>query len=389
MTTSKTFLTLLFLFILTLLSSKSVDAKLPGKWPAPILPPPTKKIWNKLVKKRTLPKISLVQSVGVCTPGVETCNWSCDGCTRPDDIVECPDQGDWGLSYDDGPSPYTDKLIDALDAAGVKATFFLVGFRVVEYPEIVKKAVDSGHEIAIHTWSHTALTTQSTEQIIAEIKWTEKAIEAATGGLIPTLVRPPYGDYDDRVRGIIEQLGYKTAIWDRDSRDWVSVSDPNFEIQWVTDNFTLWSTQKTELDYGHISLEHDLYEHTAELAPDAMNILKDAGWKLKTIAECTSVNPYKNNTNSGSASLGSGNLSKSSTNYSTPGNTNKTIESKNKNEGKRSGTEITSTKNNSTVSTQGSNQTSNASRSIKLILKESQTKILLMILSLTIGFGLI
>ena len=64
----------------------------------------------------------------------------------------------------------------------------------------------SGHQLSVHTWSHPFLTTLTNEQIIAELGWTKKAIKDITG-VTPNTMRPPYGDIDDRVRGISMAMG--------------------------------------------------------------------------------------------------------------------------------------------------------------------------------------
>jgi peptidoglycan/xylan/chitin deacetylase (PgdA/CDA1 family) len=73
-----------------------------------------------------------------------------------------------------------------------KATFFVVGSYVTQYPQYVLQAFQAGHQIGIHTWSHRALTSQSTEVIVAELEWTALAIQRVIG-VRPKYFRPPYG----------------------------------------------------------------------------------------------------------------------------------------------------------------------------------------------------
>ncbi|KAG0216828.1 chitin deacetylase [Mortierella sp. NVP41] len=103
----------------------------------------------------------------------------------------------------------------------LSATFFIVGSRVLEYPDILKEQVASGHHIGMHTWSHGGLTTLTNEQIVTEIKWTEKIIRDVTG-LTMKYVLPPYDDCDNRVREILRQMGYTIVIWSQgwDTNDW-------------------------------------------------------------------------------------------------------------------------------------------------------------------------
>lgn len=101
------------------------------------------------------------------------------------------------LSYDDGPSPYTPKLLEYLEAHNLKSTFFVVGSRAISRPEMLAYEHMTGHQLSVHTWSHPALTTLSNEDIVLELGWTKKVIHDITG-VTPNTMRPPYGDIDDR-----------------------------------------------------------------------------------------------------------------------------------------------------------------------------------------------
>ncbi|CAG8790592.1 19800_t:CDS:1, partial [Racocetra fulgida] len=84
----------------------------------------------------------------------------------------------------------------------------------------------------------------SNEQVIAELQWTAKIIKNVTG-VTPLYMRPPFGDYDDRIRSICTQLGYKVVIWDKDTNDWLSADDRTFQMSWVEGNFTQWVGEKS------------------------------------------------------------------------------------------------------------------------------------------------
>lgn len=86
------------------------------------------------------------------------CWWTCGGCTRDSDVTVCPLRKDvFGASWDDGPSDDTPRLLDELDKENLKATFFVVGSRVLSRPEILQREYMSGHQISVHTWSHNSL----------------------------------------------------------------------------------------------------------------------------------------------------------------------------------------------------------------------------------------
>lgn len=192
------------------------------------------------------------------------------------DIVNCHSKNDWSLSYDDGPGPDTPSLLAELKSAQVKATFFVIGSRVFEYPEILRQAYSDGHQIGIHTWSHPYLTRLTNDQIIAEIIWTCDAIKQVIG-VVPRYVRAPYGNVDPRVRGVLKSMGLEIVFWSKDTRDAQGVTD-------VVERFAEWTKQSG----GEISLEHDRKLSYVEEAIKAMHVVIDAGYKLKTVAECIS-----------------------------------------------------------------------------------------------------
>ena len=97
------------------------------------------------------------------------------------------------LTFDDGPDPaHTPALLDALDALGVKATFFLVGAGVDANPALCRRIVDAGHEIGNHTYSHRYLPLSRSRSVARELLATDRAI-ADVAGVVPALARPPYG----------------------------------------------------------------------------------------------------------------------------------------------------------------------------------------------------
>ncbi|CAG8606023.1 10409_t:CDS:2 [Acaulospora morrowiae] len=258
----------------------------PGNWPPPDLPPPPVASWTALVDKTKIPKIPVRNISAPCDPKDPYCTWTCYICTRPKtDFTYCPNKTDWALTYDDGPGPNTENVLSALDSKGVKATFFVIGSRVLQHADVLKKTVAAGHQIGVHTWSHTMLTTQSNEQIIAEIKWTEKIIKNVTG-LTPTWMRPPAGDIDDRVRGILTQLGYRIALWNHDTFDWKSNADPTFDLNWITGNFSQWVHNTSYSKNGYVSLEHDLFNTSSSKIPAALDIVVGAGFNVKQLSNC-------------------------------------------------------------------------------------------------------
>ncbi|KAJ2932614.1 hypothetical protein H1R20_g4472, partial [Candolleomyces eurysporus] len=197
--------------------------------------------------------------------------WTCGGHVRSTDIVNCPDKFTWGVSFDDGPSPYTQYLLNYLDEKDLSATFFVVGSRVIERPALLVEEYMKGHEISVHTWSHRPLTSLTTAQVVAELGWTRKAIKTVLG-VTPTTMRPPFGDIDDRVRAISMAMGMVPIMWSRtpaggvfDTNDWM-VADGKVN---GTTSFATFETilqNATQMETGFIVLQHDLYETAVDLA---------------------------------------------------------------------------------------------------------------------------
>ncbi|PWN22779.1 glycoside hydrolase/deacetylase [Microstroma glucosiphilum] len=202
--------------------------------------------------------------------------WTCGGYTTDTDITVCPDENTWGVSYDDGPSPYTPKLLKALEDNGdLKATFFVVGSRVLSRPEMLQYEYMQGHQISVHTWSHPALTTLSNEEILLELAWTKEVIRQ-TIGVTPNTMRPPYGDIDDRVRAICKLLDLTPIIWTStsdgsnfDTNDW-QIQGGAVSTEEVVETFETILEKVPTLDTGYIVLQHDLYEQSTELAVDVV-----------------------------------------------------------------------------------------------------------------------
>jgi peptidoglycan/xylan/chitin deacetylase (PgdA/CDA1 family) len=211
-----------------------------------------------------------------CVPGT-ACSFGC-GCTRPEDIVTCPNNQEWGLTYDDGPSEFTPLVLDYLQRSRVRATFFVIGSQVRLHPDILRRAHSEGHQIAIHTWSHRSLVTLPNEVVLAELEWTARIIES-TIGVRPKYFRPPFGDLDDRVRAIARIMGLIPVVWNFDSRDFTGANDIELRTYQTAQNWR----QATS---GIISLQHDLYAHQVVHVLPVINRILQAGMQIGSVADC-------------------------------------------------------------------------------------------------------
>jgi hypothetical protein len=152
---------------------------------------------------------------------IANCYWPNNLCLRNTtgqwgnpDIVYCPNNYTWGLTYDDAPSENfvngvhqndTIALMNQLDSMNIKATFFVTGSQSVYYPVSLKAIATRSHHVGHHSWSHHPFTTLTNAQIVAEMMYTAAIIYNNTG-LNPRYFRPPYGDIDDRVRAIVNGM---------------------------------------------------------------------------------------------------------------------------------------------------------------------------------------
>jgi peptidoglycan/xylan/chitin deacetylase (PgdA/CDA1 family) len=179
------------------------------------------------------------------------------------------------MTFDDGPhETLTPRLLDILKERGIKATFFVVGRNVVEYPDIAKRIVNEGHEIANHTWSHPWLTRLSDSSVRNQLQKTSDAIKKTTG-VRPVLFRAPYGALRSRQRAwIFEDFGYPEVLWTVDPLDW---KRPGVSV--VTRRIVDGASP------GAIILAHDIHKSTIDAMPGTLDQLRAKGFEFATMSE--------------------------------------------------------------------------------------------------------
>ncbi|XJS10403.1 polysaccharide deacetylase family protein [Aerococcaceae bacterium WGS1372] len=122
------------------------------------------------------------------------------------------------LTFDDGPNmEYTPQILDILGKYNIKATFFVYGAYVDEYPDMAQRIVDEGHILGNHSYSHPNFSEISDEEVIQQIEWTQESIYDATG-YEAFLYRMPFGAGGPRVVNLLSD--YTSIIWNLDSLDW-------------------------------------------------------------------------------------------------------------------------------------------------------------------------
>lgn len=117
------------------------------------------------------------------------------------------------LTFDDGPSRrWTPQVLDALKRHQARGTFFCLAESVRSAPGIVQRIVDGGHEIGLHGWDHTDVTTMRARDLESAWKRTIKVLEDA-GAPSPVIVRPPYGRVDSESAYVAAELGMHVVLW--------------------------------------------------------------------------------------------------------------------------------------------------------------------------------
>ena len=119
------------------------------------------------------------------------------------------------LTIDDGPTAHTEEILVALDSFGVRATFFVIGESASRHPELVAKILASGHAVGMHGWTHTRFPQLSEQELLEELRRTQRVLPVHAA-----MVRPPYGDLDERTLEALQGEGLEVIGWSVHAEDW-------------------------------------------------------------------------------------------------------------------------------------------------------------------------
>lgn len=184
--------------------------------------------------------------------GIRECEFSEDGKLLSEVSRIDPEKPMLALTFDDGPGPGTDRILETLEQYGARATFFMLGQKADRYPQTVQKMQEIGCELGNHTTSHKDLKKLAPEEIKREISTTYESVAKATGGHGTTVVRPPYGSVNDKVK---QNAGQPLIMWSIDTLDWKTRNTQS----------TIDSVLNDAKD-GDIVLMHDIHSPTVEAA---------------------------------------------------------------------------------------------------------------------------
>lgn len=227
------------------------------------------------------PQTNPVYPGGLNPSSPEVCS-STAKCRHPDVIWNVP-EGVFGSSFDDGPYPSSQALIDFLTSQNASTTHFMIGVHILQNPTEFLAAFEADNDIAVHTWTHPYMTTLSNLDVVAQLGWTMQLIHHSTGGRVPRYWRPPYGDSDNRVHAIAKEVfGLETVIWNLDTDDWELAAGLQTE-KGMHDEIVQWlDGPKTD---GIMMLQHEVTDLSVKIFMDIFPLIEQKGWRYESLAQ--------------------------------------------------------------------------------------------------------
>lgn len=173
---------------------------------------------------------------------------------------------------------FTPSILDTLQRHNLKVTFFIMGPWAAKYPDVAKRMVADGHEIASHGYRHENYGDMPPEWVREDIQKAHALIKEVTGRDV-CLIRPPNGHYSPRSLKVTDELGYRTIIWNVDSLDW---KNPGRDV--IVDRVM------KRLKPGAVILMHasDTPVQTADALPILLDRIKAEGYEIVTVGDLLS-----------------------------------------------------------------------------------------------------
>ena len=165
------------------------------------------------------------------------------------------------------------RLLEILRNNNIKATFFLSGIWLYNYPDLVRAIASEGHEIGNHSYTHPHMSQITLSEVNDQVLRTEALIKNIAG-TDPYLFRPPYGEYNQAFLNALASLGYISILWTIDSIDWKYPGSAQI-VSRVVDNIVP----------GAIILMHQSVSQTADALPEIIARLKQQGYTFGTVTE--------------------------------------------------------------------------------------------------------
>ena len=182
------------------------------------------------------------------------------------------------LTFDDGPSGrFTRRLLEGLAQRDAKATFFLCGYRLEQYPKLARQIVEQGHEVGVHGYSHRSMCAMTPKELAPEIQQTLALLPADA----IVFLRPPGGQCDRKTEKITQTYGLAILHWSVDPQDWAT-DDTNRIVQRVV----------SQVQDGDVILLHDLSDSSVNAALRIVDALQKKGYRFVTASQLAKKQGY-------------------------------------------------------------------------------------------------
>jgi teichuronic acid biosynthesis glycosyltransferase TuaC len=176
------------------------------------------------------------------------------------------------LTFDDGPDPeHTPHLLDVLKAHNVRATFFVIGMKAEQHPDLVRRMANEGHCIGNHTFCHKRLDELSYRDLHEEVRRTSRVLQGLLGETLP-IFRPPHGKMKISTLWQMLRAGQQVVLWNTDPKDYL-VSSPAMVSDWFRAHV---------LNAGDIVLLHDNRPFAADVLPEVIRATRERGLEFAT-----------------------------------------------------------------------------------------------------------
>ena len=186
------------------------------------------------------------------------------------------------LTFDDGPTEFTPKILDVLKQFEVKATFFCIGIQIEKYPDIFQRIVREGHIIGNHSYSHSnAIGFFSVERVLDEIQRNDRLI-ASHLSKKPQFYRPPFGVTNPKIAEALAQTKHAVIGWNNRSLDTV-----------IKDEKTILNRIKSKINSGGIVLLHDTSFKTVHVLEQLLLLLHTEKYKVTPLDELLNLKAYE------------------------------------------------------------------------------------------------
>ncbi len=176
------------------------------------------------------------------------------------------------LTFDEGyENGYTSQILDTLKDKDVKAVFFVTYDYAVKNPELIRRMIDEGHTVGNHTWSHPSLPDCSPDELYAELSLLHDYI-SDNFGYEMYVMRPPMGEFSERVLACAKDLGYTTVLW--------SFAYPDWDVNAQPEKNAAYEKITSKTHNGAVYLLHAVSETNTAILGDVIEYWKENGYLI-------------------------------------------------------------------------------------------------------------